>query len=313
MAVVSPPSAAGRAASRRSPRSPRSPGGRRRWIGLGFVAPFLAFFALVFLAPIGYSIWLSLFRDQLIGGNHFVGLDNYKQALHDHEFWSGLGRVALFLAVQVPVMLGIALLVALALDSGRLHGRAFFRISVFLPYAVPAVVATLMWGFMYGKQFGLVASINQHLHTSIPDPLGPHWVLVSIGNIVTWEFVGYNMLIFYAALRVIPESLYEAAEIDGAGQWRVIASIKLPAIRGALVIATVFSIIGSFQLFSEPSILQPLAKNSITTYFTPNLYTYSLSFSGQQHNYAATVAIVMGVVTMIVAYAVQLRGMRKEA
>ncbi|WP_225848171.1 carbohydrate ABC transporter permease [Streptomyces sp. HPF1205] len=313
MAVVSPPSAAGRAASRRSPRSPRSPGGRRRWTGLGFVAPFLAFFALVFLAPIGYSIYLSLFRDQLIGGNHFVGLDNYKQALRDHEFWSGLGRVALFLAVQVPVMLGIALLVALALDSGRLHGRAFFRISVFLPYAVPAVVATLMWGFMYGKQFGLVASINQHLHTSIPDPLGPHWVLVSIGNIVTWEFVGYNMLIFYAALRVIPESLYEAAEIDGAGQWRVIASIKLPAIRGALVIATVFSIIGSFQLFSEPSILQPLAKNSITTYFTPNLYTYSLSFSGQQHNYAATVAIVMGVVTMIVAYAVQLRGMRKEA
>ncbi|AXI80160.1 carbohydrate ABC transporter permease [Peterkaempfera bronchialis] len=307
MAVITPPSAAGRAA----PASGRPR--RRRWIGWGFVSPFLIVFALIFLAPIAYSIYLSLFRDRLIGGNSFVGFDNYQQAFRDHEFWSGLARVGLFLVVQVPIMLGIALLVALALDSGRLYGKNFFRISVFLPYAVPAVVATLMWGFMYGKRFGLVANINDHFGVSLPDPLSPDLVLASIGNIVTWEFVGYNMLIFYAALRVIPQSLYEAAEIDGAGQWRIIAAIKIPAIRGALVIATIFSIIGSFQLFNEPSILKSLAPNAITTYFTPNLYTYSLSFSGQQHNYAATVAIVMGVVTMIVAYVVQLRGMRKEA
>lgn len=119
------------------------------------------------------------------------------------------------------------------------------------------------------------------------------------------------MLIFYSALKVVPRSLYEAAAIDGAGEWRVVTSVKLPAIRSALVIATIFSIIGSFQLFNEPSILQKLAPNAITSDFTPNLYTYSLSFSGQQHNYAATVAIVMGVITAIIAYAVQLRGMRK--
>ncbi len=306
MAVAPPLSRARRAAG------PPGHGGRRRWIGWGFVAPFLIVFALVFLAPIGYSIYLSLFRDRLIGGNSFVGFDNYQQAFQDHEFWSGFARVGLFLLVQVPIMLGIALLVALALDSGRLYGRNFFRITIFLPYAVPAVVATLMWGFIYGKRFGLVGNIDDLLSVSLPDPLSPDLVLASIGNIVTWEFVGYNMLILYAALRVIPRSLYEAAEIDGAGQWRIAAAIKIPAIRGALVIATVFSVIGSFQLFSEPSILKNLAPNAITTYFTPNLYTYYLSFSGQQHNYAAAVAIVMGVVTMIVAYVVQLRGMRKE-
>jgi multiple sugar transport system permease protein len=130
---------------------------------------------------------------------------------------------------------------------------------------------------------------------------------------VTWEFVGYNMLIFYSALRVVPASLYEAAEIDGAGPWRVISAIKIPAIRGALVVATIFSIIGSFQLFNEPSILQSLSPNYISTSYTPNLYAYSLSFSGQQYNYSATVAIIMGVLTMLVAYVVQLRGMRKEA
>jgi multiple sugar transport system permease protein len=295
-------------------RRPRQAGRTRRsFTGWAFVGPFMAVFALVFLAPIAYSLYLSLFRNQLVGGNAFVGLANYQRALADSQFWEALGRVGLFLLVQVPVMLAIALVVALAIDSGRLYGAGFFRISIFLPYAVPAVVATLMWGFMYGTRFGLVGNINDALGTSLPNPLAPDLVLASIGNIVTWEFVGYNMLIFYSALRVIPTSLYEAAELDGAGQLRVITAIKLPAIRGALVIATIFSIIGSFQLFNEPSILQSLAPNAITTYFTPNLYAYSLSFSGQQYNYSATVAILMGLVTMAVAYAVQLRGMRKAS
>ncbi|AGJ53174.1 sugar ABC transporter permease [Streptomyces sp. NPDC053741] len=288
----------------------RSRRGRAGWV---FVGPFMAVFALVFLAPIAYSLYLSFFRDQLVGGTSFVGLDNFQRAFEDEQFWAAVGRVLLFLVVQVPVMLGLALLIALALDSGRLYGKSFFRIAVFLPYAVPAVVATLMWGFIYGTRFGLVGNINEALGVSLPDPLSPSLVLASIGNIVTWEFIGYNMLIFYSALRVVPKSLYEAAEIDGAGEWRVITAVKIPAIRGALVIATIFSVIGSFQLFNEPSILQSLAPNAITTYFTPNLYTFTLSFSGRQQNYAATVSLVMGVVTMIIAYAVQLRGMRKEA
>jgi multiple sugar transport system permease protein len=285
---------------------------RRSWKGWQFVGPFMLVFALVFLAPIGYSIYLSLYKNRLIGGNSFVGLDNYQQALHDSEFWSAFGRVALFLVVQVPIMLLLALVVALAIDSGRLHGKAFFRVTIFLPYAVPAVVATLMWGFMYGSQFGLVGNINDALDISLPDPLGSQLMLTSIGNIVTWEFVGYNMLIFYSALRVVPVSLYESAEIDGAGQFRIITAIKLPAIRGALVIATIFSVIGSFQLFNEPAILRPLAKNVLTTGYTPNMYAYSLSFSGQQYNYAATVAIIMGIITMVIAYVVQLRGTREN-
>jgi multiple sugar transport system permease protein len=286
--------------------------GRRSWHGWRFVGPFMVVFALVFLAPIAYSIYLSLFRTRLIGGTSFVGLENYTAMLGDPQFWSAFRRVALFLVVQVPIMLFLALLVALAIDSGRLYGKSFFRVSVFLPYAVPAVVATLMWSFMYGTRFGLIGDIDDALGITLPDPLSSGLVLASIGNIVTWEFVGYNMLILYSALRVVPSSLYEAAEIDGAGQLRVITAIKLPALRGALVIATIFSIIGSFQLFNEPNILQKLAPNVITTYFTPNMYAYSLSFSGQQYNASATVAIVMGVITMIVAYVVQLRGMRRE-
>jgi len=285
---------------------------RRSWAGWQFVGPFMAVFALVFLAPIAYSIYLSLFRNRLIGGNSFVGLDNYQQALADPQFWSAAGRVTLFLFVQVPIMLFLALLVALAIDSGRLYGKAFFRVSIFLPYAVPAVVATLMWGFMYSSRYGLIGNINDAFGVTLPEPLSANLALASIGNIVTWEFVGYNMLIFYSALSVVPAERYESAEIDGAGPIRIITAIKLPAIRGALVIATIFSVIGSFQLFNEPAILRPLARNVLTTDYTPNMYAYSLSFSGQQYNYAATVAIIMGIITMVIAYVVQLRGAREN-
>lgn len=285
---------------------------RRDWRGWAFVGPFMIVFALVFLAPLAYALYLSFFRDQLVGGNAFVGFDNYIAALTDPQFWEAFGRVLIFLVVQVPIMLALALGAALALDSGRLRGAPFFRILVFLPYAVPAVVAVLMWGYIYGDQFGLTANINDFLGFEALTPFAREWMLASIGNIVTWEFVGYNMLIFYSSLKTIPGELYEAAAIDGAGQWRIVSAIKLPAIRGALVIATIFSIIGSFQLFNEPNILRPLAPNVVTTYFTPNMYAYNLSFAGQQFNYAATVAIIMGVITAVIAYVVQLRGSRTE-
>jgi multiple sugar transport system permease protein len=209
-------------------------------------------------------------------------------------------------------MLVLALIAALALDSARLRWAPLYRLSIFLPYAVPAVVASLMWGFMYGSQFGLVGDLSRFLRVGLPNPFAASWVLAAIGNIVTWQFLGYNMLIFFSALRTVPGQLYEAAEIDGAGAFRIIRSIKLPALRPALVIAAVFSVIGSLQLFSEPDILQPLAPNTITTYFTPNMYAYNLSFSGQQYNYSAAIAIIMGIITIVIAYAVQVLGRRRQ-
>ncbi len=283
----------------------------RNWRGWVFVAPFMIVFAGVFVAPVAYAIGLSLFREQLIGGTVFVGLANYAAVFGDPKFWEAFGRVTLFLVVQVPIMLILALVAALAIDSARLRFRAFFRIGIFLPYAVPGVVAALVWGFMYSGNFGLTASINSALGGDILTPLSPGWILGSIGNIVTWEYLGYNMLIFYAALRVISTDLYEAAALDGAGDLRVVFSIKLPALRGAIIIATIFSIIGSFQLFNEPNLLKNVAPNAITTYFTPNLYAYNLSFGGQEFNYSATVAIVMGLLTAVIAYVVQLRGARE--
>lgn len=286
---------------------------RRNRTGWLFVAPFLVVFALTFLAPIAYSFRLSLYREQaFFGGTQYVGLDNYTQALTDEKLAEAALRALTFCAVMIPLILVLALLAALAIDSGRLHAANLFRLVIFLPYAVPVVVAVLMWGYIYGDRFGLAGDVNNLFGTTMK-PLSEGWMLASIVNIVTWEFVGYNMIVFYSALRTIPTDLYEAAAIDGAGAIRTALFIKLPALRGAIVVATIFSIIGTSQLFVEPWVLRDLAPGVITTYYTPNIYAMNLSFAGQQYNYSATVAIVMAVATAVVAYVVQLRGSREEA
>jgi multiple sugar transport system permease protein len=288
---------------------------RRDWRGWIFTGPFCFFFAIVFIAPLLYAIYLSFLQPEMVWGvsqgNRFVGLDNYTKLFGDPNFWSGVTGVALFLLIQVPIMLVISMFLALAIDSGRLYGTAFFRVSVFLPYAIPAVVATLMWGFLYGARYGVMASVNNLFGSGI-DFFSPRLVWVGIGNIVTWEFIGYNMLIFYSALKTIPATLYEAAAIDGANEWDVIRAIKLPAIRGSLMIAVIFSVIGTFQLFNEPNVLQEMSGNVITTYFTPNFYAFQLAFNAHNPNYSAALAIVMGLVTVVVAYAVQLWGTKGE-
>ncbi|QHC68089.1 ABC transporter permease subunit [Rathayibacter sp. VKM Ac-2759] len=290
-----------------------SPATRQKTLAAyGFVAPFMIVFALMLVVPLVYAFWLSLYRVQLVGGQSFVGLANYARALTDPDFLGGLGRVALFLVLQVPVMLALALIFALILDTGRLRLSGFVRLSIFLPYAIPGVIAALMWGYLYGQDFGPFAQIARSIGLPAPAFLSSEWVLGSIANIVTWSFVGYNMIVIYAALRSIPEELYDAAKMDGAGAIRVAWSIKIPAVRPALILSAIFSVIGSFQLFTEPQLLKAIAPTVIDGSFTPNLYAYTLAFGRNELNYAAAVSFLLGFVIMVVSYVVQLSTTRKE-
>jgi len=274
------------------------------------ITPFILVFIAMVIAPLIYAGFLSLFQTRLIGGEQFVGLANFVKALTDPLFLGGVGRVTVFLLVQVPIMLGLALFFALAIDSGRLRGSRFSRLAIFVPFAVPGVVATLMWGYLYGTDFGPIAQTIRLVGLPAPNLLSQDLMLFSMMNIVTWSFVGYNMIIMYAALRAIPTELYEAAEIDGAGAIRIALSIKVPAIRPAIMLTLIFSVIGSFQLFTEPRLLSTIAPNVIGSAYTPNLYAYTLAFTFQDVNYAAAVAFLLGFVIMIVSYIVQLSGSR---
>ncbi|MFI2635170.1 carbohydrate ABC transporter permease [Streptomyces collinus] len=293
-------------------RKPKRAGPHRHLTGPAFIAPFMVLFLLLFLAPLGYAAYLSLFQERLIGGTVFVGLDNYVTALKDPQLLSGIGRVALFFALQVPLMLLLALLFALALDSGLLRLARVIRLGIFVPYAVPSVVAALMWGYLYGPDFGPFAQLGRELGVPVPDFLSEGWMLGSLANVVTWEFVGYNMIILYAALRTVPHELYEAAAMDGAGAWRIARSIKLPALKPALLLTLLFSVIGSFQLFNEPNLLMKIAPDVISSSYTANLYAYSLAFTGQQVNYAATVSFLLGLLIVIASYGVLLTANRRR-
>ncbi len=283
--------------------------------GYVFVAPFLVAFAALFLLPLFYAGYLSLFRERMVGGTAFVGVDNYVRALGDERLLGGILTVAQFFLLQVPVMLVLAVAAALAIDSGLLRFAKVFRIGIFVPYAVPGVVATLMWGYLYGPDFGPFAQLADALGVAAPDFLSPGAVLGSTANVVTWEFTGYNMIILYAALRTIPTELYEAAAVDGAGAWRIAWSIKIPALRPALMMCLIFSVIGSFQLFTEPQLLQRLTPSAIDSAFTPNLYAQTLAFTSQDVNYAAAVSFLLGLVIVVASYAVLLvtrRGGRRS-
>ncbi len=221
--------------------------------------------------------------------------------------------MALLLCVQVPIVLGLALLFALMLDSGVLRLQRVIRLGIFLPYAVPSVIAALMWGYLYGRDFGPAAQVAEIFGLPVPPFLSRSWMLGSIGNIVTWQFIGYNMIIMYAALRTIPDELYDAAAVDGAGQIRTAWSIKIPAIRPAIFLTVIFSIIGTFQLFNEPALLRVIAPNVIGVDYSPNLYAYNLAFTNQEYNYAAAIAFLLGIVVMAVSFAIQLSLYRRRS
>jgi multiple sugar transport system permease protein len=177
-----------------------------------------------------------------------------------------------------------------------------FRLVFFVPFAVPTVVAALMWGYLYGPSFGPFADVAHDLGFGAPGFLTAGGMLPSLGNIVTWEWTGYNMIILYAALKAIPPELTEAAAVDGATPLQTARLIRIPLIGPALVLTIVFSIIGTLQLFNEPRIMNDIAPDVIGTHYTPNLYAYNLAFTGQEFNYAAAVSFVLGAVVFVGSY-----------
>ncbi|KAA9108440.1 carbohydrate ABC transporter permease [Microbacterium rhizomatis] len=285
-----------------------SPGNNRRrrarTVPIGalaiFVGPFAVLFIAFYLVPIGYAIWKSLLvveRQGTFGAatEVFGGLSQYVRVFENEVFWQSVVRVLVFGVVQVPVMLGLALLFALLLDSPLLKGKRFFRLAFFVPYAVPGVIAAIMWGFLYSPQLSPFSAV-----TSKVDFLSSDFVLWSIANVVTWVFVGYNMLIIYSTLLSIPTDIYEAARLDGAGQLRIAWSIKIPLVRPSLVLTSVLSIIGTLQLLAEPQTFRAFS-SAVTSTYTPNMTIYATS-SVPNVSLAAAMSVVLALATFILSF-----------
>nr|WP_243696747.1 sugar ABC transporter permease [Labedella gwakjiensis] len=271
------------------------------------ITPFLALFVLTFILPIIVAIGSSftrVTRSGLFGEGgvttEFAWFQNYAQALDDGNFVASIGRMLLFGIVQVPVMIVLCTILALLLESASARWPGFFRAAYFLPYGIPGVIATILWSFLYVPGLSPIVDVAGAVGLQL-DFLGPSTVLWSIANIVTWTYTGYNMMIIIAQLKSIPTELYEAAKVDGASSWRVARSIQLPLIRPALVLTTVFSIIGTLQLFAEPQVLQTVAP-AIDSQYTPNLSAYTTAFAYNDYNVAAAQSVLIAVVAFLLSF-----------
>lgn len=285
---------------------------KREYIGILYCLPYVVVFLFGMIIPMFYALYLSFFKQSLLGGTTFAGFDNFIAAFKDEALWSGFRRVLIYAAIQIPLNLILSLVAALILDSQRIRHIAVPRILLFLPYAVPGVIAALMWGYIYGDKYGLVGQIASMVGATAPNMLSEKLMLFAIANICTWCSLGYNMLIYYSALIGIPTELYESARIDGASELRIAWSVKIPQIKGPIMMTVLFSVIGTLQLFNEPSILMNSAPNVITSNYTPNLYAYNLAFNGQNLNYAAAVSLVIGVIVMGLVAVVKVIGNKWE-
>lgn len=276
----------------------RSPGW---WIPYLLISPFFAAFLVFTVGPLALAAYNSFFQVRLIGGRSFAGLSNYIAVFTDEKFWEGFIRIVIYGAIFTPLTIILSLFLALVIDARVVRGTGIYRMLYFVPYAIPAVVATLMWGFLYGPTISPLSDIAGWLGFENFNLLDSSVVLLSIGNISIWTYTGYNILIFYAALRAIPHELYEAAVLDGAGRWRIGWSIKVPLVKAVLTMVAIFSIIGTIQLFTEPMVLAPLAPRAIESNYTPNMYAYTLTATGQQLNYVSALSFVLGAIVVLMS------------
>ncbi|MFG2761719.1 carbohydrate ABC transporter permease [Streptomyces rubiginosohelvolus] len=285
-----------------APASARSrrPARRRRFTGAALAAPFALLLLCTVLVPIGYAFYLSLFADRLSGLGFdgyrqvFTGFDNYTDVLADPTARDSVANVARYALIHIPVMFGGALLIALLLNSATVRLRRLWSLAVFLPYAVPGVIAGLIWGYLYSPGIGPLADVLPF------DPFGESGVLPAIVNMATWQWTGYNVIIFYTALQTVPRDVLEAARADGAGALRTALSIKIPMIRPTIFVALVFTTIGSLQLFTEPMVLRTFT-GAVTSTWTPSLYIYDAAFVRNDYGRAAAASILLALASALLS------------
>jgi multiple sugar transport system permease protein len=272
------------------------------------LAPFFLLLVTVFLVPTGTAIWLSFFAQDQPGlgfgpeSTVFVGLRSYGAVLSDPTFLNGLLTVVLYCLIYIPLMVVGALVLALLLDSGVAKLRGWAQMGLYLPHAVPGIIAALIWLYLYTP--GLSPIIDLFARGDIQiNFLGIDTVLPSIVNIALWSNLGYNMVIFYAALQAVPREVLEASVVDGAGPVKQAVRIKAPLVRGAIVTVGIFTLIWALQLFTEPVLLSQ-STPMISARFSPSMYIYDAAFTRNNYGLAAAASVILLAFTVALSFAV---------
>ncbi|MER6464362.1 carbohydrate ABC transporter permease [Streptomyces sp. NPDC001288] len=275
-----------------------------------FLTPVIVLFLGFKVYPVVYALVLS-FTQNVGGVTEFVGGANYGRLLHDPLFWTALRNTLEILVIQVPLMLGLAVVLAVALNSKLLKWRSFFRVAYFVPIVMGLVAYGILFSALLNYQNGFI----NYLLTSVGLPripwlTDPFWAKASIIMAMTWHYTGQSTVMYLAQLQSIPGELYEAAQMDGANRRRQFWHVTLPGLRPALLLTVVLSTIGTLQLFDEPYVLTGGGPDNAT--LTIGMYLYDSAFKNFDFGYASAIGYVLALIVTAVSV-IQMLVLRRRA
>lgn len=273
-------------------------------LGILFAAPYLIFVAVVFAWPIIFAVWMS-FQDYFFAApgaqveRPFVGFDNYIAVLTDPDVWQSFRNVGVFLLINVPLTVVLAIVLATALDR-VVHARTFFRVSYYVPYVTASVAVVAVWLFLFSKN-GLV---NNLLGPLAPEPswlVNSALAMPTIALFVTWKGLGFYILLYLAALQNVPKELYESVAMDGGGRVRQFFSVTVPGVRPATFLVVLLSTITGANLFTEPYLLTGGGgPNGAST--SPVLLMYQKGIEQGNPDIAAAIGVILIIMVLVLAW-----------
>jgi multiple sugar transport system permease protein len=291
------PAAAARSSSRRLRLNSGELG------GLGFLAPFLIFYALFLILPLVLDVVMSLFNTSLVlpGLGSFAGLGNYRELFGDSRFWQAMWHTILFTLVSTPPLVIIPLFLAVVVNRIS-RGQWFFRLAFFLPYILPSAVIALIWTWLYEPGYGLIDGAFHLLGFGAPGWLSsPSLALYSIVIVTVWWTIGFNFVLYLAGLQEIPREIYEASSIDGASRWRQTWRLTLPMLGRTTTLVVVLQVIASLKIFDQIYLITAGGPNYATR--SAIEFIYDSGFTSQRVGYASAASLVLFVVILVVSFA----------
>lgn len=282
---------------------------KSRFFPYAMLFPTIVVFAVFMIYPILYSLYLSF--TEFTGGTYeFVGLRNYIELFNDLVFYKALFNTFFYLIIQVPVMIGLALLLAVLIEQKFVRGRGFFRMATFLPTITSLVAYSLVFKVLFNTNYGLINYIVEFFGGEKIQWIYSAWpARASVIISITWRWVGYNMIILLAGIQAIPTEMYESASLDGANFWQQLFYITIPAIKPIILFTTITSTIGTLQLFDEPYILTQGGPNYAT--ITLGQYLYENGFTYLKFGFASALGYVMVIIIGLLSW-VQFKVTKEE-
>jgi cellobiose transport system permease protein len=270
-----------------------------------YIAPFFLIFSVFGLFPIFYTGWMALTqwnRDLPDSNDVFVGLGNFTRLIHDEYFWNALRNTAAIGVFATVPQLFLAMWIAHLL-ARKLRASTLIRMGILVPNVTSVAAVGLIFAQLFGRDFGLInwmlSFVGFH---NIDWQAGTAQSWFALAVMITWRWTGYNALIYLAALQSVREDLYEAADLDGAGQFQKFRSITIPALRPTIIFTVIMSTIGSIQLFTEPLVFNPGLSptgGSSRQFQTLGMYVYEQFWSYGKYSYAATVSWAMFIIIIV--------------